>query len=158
MDLLNKKRKLEDKIKRNDRQMRIEQARMTEKQRKERAHRLIKLGALFEIAKLDHLEASVLLGYLLNYPKDRSDLIDLFFKTGSEELEKRKEKKKKRGNYHQDEKTFTITDILALFQLAQEKKIDIVWEMQQKFKKKLIEDLTYSQFEYLRNYVILYKN
>lgn len=158
MDLLNKKRKLEDKIKRNDRQMRIEQARMTEKQRKERAHRLIKLGALFEIAKLDHLEASVLLGYLLNYPKDRNDLIDLFFKAGSEELENRKVKKKKIGNYHQEEKTFTTADILALFELAQEKKIDIVWEMQQKFKKKLIEDLTYSQFEYLRNYVILYKN
>ena len=158
MDLLNKKRKLEDKIKRNDRQMRIEQARITEKQRKERAHRLIKLGALFEIAKLDHLEASVLLGYLLNYPKDRNDLIDLFFKAGSEELENRKVKKKKTGNYHQEEKTFTTTDILALFQLAQEKKIDIVWEMQKKFKKKLIEDLTYSQFEYLRNYVILYKN
>ncbi len=158
MELLNKKRKLEDKIKRNDRQMRIEQARMTEKQRKERAHRLIKLGALFEIAKLDHLEAPVLLGYLLNYPKDRNDLIDLFFKAGSEELENRKVKKKKMGNYHQEEKTFTTADILALFQLAQEKKIDIVWEMQQKFKKKLIEDLTYSQFEYLRNYVILYKN
>ncbi len=51
------------------------------------------------------------------------------------ELENRKVKKKKIDNYHQEEKTFTTADILALFELAQEKKLILFGKCNKNLKK-----------------------
>ena len=63
--------------------------------RKERAHRLISLGALFEIADLMDVEEAELLGYLLKYKDLSENEKKMCHSIGSHEMKKRAEKKKK---------------------------------------------------------------
>ena len=63
-ELEEKKRKLELKVEKYKRENKIEISREKELLRKKRAHKLIKLGALFEICNLLETDHRNLLGYL----------------------------------------------------------------------------------------------
>ena len=144
-ELEEKKRKLELKVEKYKRENKIEISREKELLRKKRAHKLIKLGALFEICNL--------LGYLSKYHALSDDEKKSFFLLGEEILVQRKKKsksKKKECAY----KSITTEQILELIKLARAKDIDIVFEMQKRFKKKLLEHLTFEEFEYLKKFLI----
>lgn len=149
------KKKLEKKLEKIDREISIEKARNSEKLRKERVHRLIKLGALFEIANLLDFPETVLLGYLLDFSETKNDeKIEYWENLGSKELINRihnREIKKQKKSSPKIIKEFTHKDILELLQKANEKKINIVSIAQKNFKKNLLENLSYKEFEFLKN-------
>ncbi len=159
MELFLKKNKLEAKINKINRNIAIEKSKNNEQKRKERTHKLIKLGALFEISELLSIQEECLLGYLLLFPKNNLDDLIRFKELGSkkmiERIQNRENKKnKKNKNLSYSEKTFSQSDIITLFQISKEKNIDVVRLAQENFKKNLIENLTYNEFHYLKNLVL----
>lgn len=156
MELFLKKNKLEAKINKINRNIAIEKSKNNEQKRKERTHKLIKLGALFEISELLSIQEECLLGYLLLFPKNNLDDLIKFKELGSkkmiERIQNRENKKKKKLSY--SEKTFSQSDIITLFQISKEKNIDVVRLAQENFKKNLIENLSYNEFHYLKNLVL----
>ncbi|MGL5279283.1 conjugal transfer protein TraD [Cetobacterium sp.] len=152
MKTFDQKRKLEKKILSIDREIAVSKARNGEQLRKERAHKLIKLGALFEIAELIDLPKERLLGYLLSFPKNDFSKFDYWDEIGNEKMIERiqvREKKKKQNL--DSKKDFTHNDIMELLKNSKEKNIDIVKISQKSFKKNLLENLNYNEFEILKN-------
>lgn len=90
----------EEKLSQLQRQKKIETISESLKKRKKRAHHLIMLGALFEIAGLDKIEPEILLGYLLEFKKVSPVVKNNYFLTGKVELMRRKdEREKKKKTY-----------------------------------------------------------
>lgn len=155
LDILEeKKRRLEQKIKKYERESKIQTFTLNTLARKERAYKLIKLGALFEICNLIEVDHRSLLGYLSKYnsysEKEKKEFLDI----GENILEERKKNRhKKIKNDNQNNKNVDIKDIISLIKLAKEKDIDIILEMQEKFNKKLLEHLTFKELEYLKDFI-----
>ena len=93
----------QEKIEAIKREKKIEAIAETNKKRKQRAHHLIMLGALFEIAGLDKIEPETLLGYLFEFNKISPIVKNTYYLTGKVELLKRKDERKKyRKNKYQE--------------------------------------------------------
>ena len=150
-DLLLKK-KLERKLEKIDREILVEKARNSERLRKERTHKLIKLGALFEISDLMEVSETTLLGYLLCLKnKENLEKLDYWDNLGSKTMADRIHLKALKKKKQVENKTFTHSDILELLKKSQEKNINIIAIAQKNFKKNLLENLTYKEFEFLKN-------
>lgn len=156
---LETKKKLERKLQRIDREIAVTKARNGERLRKERAHKLIKLGALFEIAELMEVSEKKLLGYLLAFNNEQNtEKLEYWDQLGSEKMVERIQKRELKKKKDNQEQTFTHNDILNLLKQANEKNIDIVKISQKNFKKNLLENLTYREFEFLKTVLDNIKN
>ncbi|MCF0171873.1 MAG: conjugal transfer protein TraD [Fusobacterium varium] len=156
---LETKKKLEGKLQRIDREIAVTKARNGERLRKERAHKLIKLGALFEIAELMEVSEKRLLGYLLAFNDVQNiEKLEHWDQLGSEKMVERIQKRELKKKKDNQEQTFTHNDILNLLKQANEKNIDIVKISQKNFKKNLLENLTYREFEFLKTVLDNIKN
>lgn len=156
---LETKKKLERKLQRIDREIAVTKARNGERLRKERAHKLIKLGALFEIAELMEVSEKRLLGYLLAFNNEQNtEKLEYWDQLGSEKMVERIQKRELKKKKDNQEQTFTHSDILNLLKQANEKNIDIVKISQKNFKKNLLENLTYREFEFLKTVLDNIKN
>lgn len=149
------KENLEKRVQKLDKEISLENYKSNEKKRKQRAHQLIQLGTLFEISNLLEIKPYVLLGYLLNFPKENLLKHDEFETIGSEAmreriLEREKKKKKKQEKYQ----VLEISEIKELLELGKEKNINVVFLAQENFKKNLLENLTRNQFEILKNMLL----
>lgn len=156
---LETKKKLEKRLQRIDREIAVTKARNGERLRKERAHKLIKLGALFEIAELMEVSEKRLLGYLLAFNDEQNiEKLEYWDQLGSEKMVERIQKRELKKKKDNQEQTFTHSDILNLLKQANEKNIDIVKISQKNFKKNLLENLTYREFEFLKTVLDNIKN
>lgn len=94
-DLITRNEKL---LKKQKQKKKIEKVNKNKNDRKQRAHELIKLGVLFEIAEVKNENKALLLGYLLRLknilPADKK----IMKEEGQKELDIREERNKKRGN------------------------------------------------------------
>lgn len=149
-----KKEKLEKKIKKYQRESKIQAFRDKTLARKERAYKLIKLGALFEICSLLEEDHRSLLGYLSEYKNLSKEQKENFFNIGAAILEERKKNHSKKTKKNTNNKSVDIEQIKNLIKLAKEKNVDVVKEMQAKFKKKLLEHLTIAEYEDLKKYIL----
>ncbi|MEI6856242.1 conjugal transfer protein TraD [Psychrilyobacter sp.] len=90
-DLISQNEKLVKKHKQKDR---IIKANKNKNERKQRAHELIKLGVLFEIAGLKKENKALLLGYLLRLENIVPEEKKIIKEEGQKELDKRELKNK----------------------------------------------------------------
>lgn len=98
-----KKGNLEKKIKKLEQELKKFKSNKKNEKRRKRAHHLIKVGALLEIAEIDKEDKNTLLGYFLRYSKlSKNDKINLKvnglikLETRKRERERMKEDGKKR--------------------------------------------------------------
>ncbi|MGL4788355.1 MAG: hypothetical protein ACRCWZ_01215 [Cetobacterium sp.] len=118
--------------------------------RRKRARNLIMLGALFEIENLHRENASTLLGFI----HENKDLFfknrDRYFEIGEKILEARKNLKtgeiKEVGEWE-------IKELLELVSIFKSKNKDLGVFIQEKFKKKLFQDLTVNEFKIIKEYI-----
>lgn len=159
MKELDLKRKLEKKLERIDRELAVTKARNSEKLRKERAHKLIKLGALFEISDLMEVSESILLGYLLCFKNyENPENLKYWNNLGSNKMIERLNRKQKvKKELPKKDVNFTHQDILCLLKDANSKNINIINIAQKNFKKNILENLSYEQFMFLRNFLDNFK-
>lgn len=112
--------------------------------RRKRNHDLIMRGALFEIVGLIMEAPEALLGFLMDNLELYETNKEKYFKIGFKELEKRKRTTAKLVG---DEE---IKELLGIMLVMKDKEIDIVTVMQEKFKKKLFEQLSYDEYIVLK--------
>lgn len=142
-----------EKIKKIERKNRIGVSEIRSKEandkRKKRARHLINLGALFEIIGISDEPYEALLGFILFHKNDYLKNKASFYSEGGKVLEerqiRREQKKKEIKLINSDE----IKELLTLETITQ---INYVAIMQEKFKKKLFEQLSYEEFLFLKNY------
>lgn len=112
--------------------------------RRKRNHDLIMRGALFETVGLIKETPEALLGFLM----DNLELYEVnkekYFKIGFTELDARKRTSVKMVGDKE------IKELLDIMLILKDKDIDIVTVMQEKFKKKLLEQLSYDEFLVLK--------
>lgn len=153
MDLL----ELEEKIKLNKVRLQrlrrediISKARVTSNvsrdKRRKRNHDLIMRGALFETVGLIMETPEALLGFLMDNLELYEENKEKYFKIGFTELEERKRTTTKMVG---DEE---IKELLEIMLVLKDKGIDILSVMQEKFKKKLLEQLSYDEFLLLKDF------
>lgn len=118
--------------------------------RRKRARNLIMLGALFEIENLDKENGKALLGFL----HENKDIFfknrDKYFEIGESILEKRKSFKNKENDMVGKEE---IKELLELVNIFKSKNQDLGVYIQEKFKKKLFQDLTTNELKTIKNYI-----
>lgn len=157
LDYLEKELKeTKEKIKKIERKDKIEiseiRSKETTEKRRKRARHLINLGALFEIIEISNEPYEALLGFILFHKNDYLKNKSNFYSEGKKVLEERQNRKeqtnKKINLINSDE----IKELLNISLSLKEKNIDIVSIMQEKFKKKLFEQLSYEEFIFLKNY------
>lgn len=119
------------------------------KKKKERVHKLIKLGALFEILGIDQEKHEVLLGFLDNYKNLLPEEKIKFYNNGKEIFIKRKEEKEIKKKWSPSK-----NEILYLLQISMENKAlrDCVSEIYKRYKKKTFEELTKNEYDTLLQY------
>ena len=76
---------------------------MTYLEKKERAHKLISIGALLEIAGIDKKDKAALMGYLAEFNKKNPFEKEGYYESGTAELIKRKNNYRGRNNYGKKE-------------------------------------------------------
>lgn len=123
----------------------IKQHKRSQSNRKIRARHLIEVGALLEVAKIDEENKNILLGYFLNYKNLSNEEKQILEILGKELLDQRKlerEQKKKKLN-----RSLTEVEIKELLLLSQ--KHNIFEIITRDFKKKLLEHLTFEEYQIL---------
>lgn len=154
MDLL----ELEEKIKLNRIRLQrlrrediISKARATSNvnrdKRRKRNHDLIMRGALFETVGLIMETPEALLGFLMDNLELYEENKEKYFKIGFKELEDRKRAITKMVGDKE------IKELLEIMLVMKDKGIDIVLVMQEKFKKRLFEQLSYKEFLVLKEFL-----
>lgn len=118
--------------------------------RRKRARNLILLGVLFEIENLDKENSSALLGFLHENKSIFFENKDKYFEIGEDILEKRKNLKDRKTNMvGKDE----IKELLGLVNIFKSKNEDLGVFIQNRFKKKLFEDLSMKEFQIIKDYI-----
>lgn len=112
--------------------------------RRKRNHDLIMRGALFETVGLIMETPEALLGFLIDNLELYEENKEKYFKIGIRELEKRKRTTAKIVGDKE------IKELLEIMLVLKDKGIDIVSVMQEKFKKRLFEQLSYDEFLVLK--------
>ena len=118
--------------------------------RRKRARNLIMLGALFEIENLDKENGKALLGFLHENKEIFFKNRDKYFEIGESILEKRKNLKNQESNGVGKEE---IKELLELVNIFKSKNQDLGVYIQEKFKKKLFQDLTINEFKIIKDYI-----
>lgn len=118
--------------------------------RRKRARNLIMLGALFEIENLDKENGKALLGFLHENKEIFFKNRDKYFEIGESILEKRKNLKNQENNGVEKEE---IKELLELVNIFKSKNQDLGVYIQEKFKKKLFQDLTINEFKIIKDYI-----
>lgn len=118
--------------------------------RRKRARNLIMLGALFEIENLDKENGKALLGFLHENKEIFFKNRDKYFEIGESILEKRKNLKNQESNGVGKEE---IKELLELVNIFKSKNQDLGVYIQEKFKKKLFQDLTINEVKIIKDYI-----
>lgn len=118
--------------------------------RRKRARNLIMLGALFEIENLDKENGKALLGFLHENKEIFFKNRDKYFEIGESILEKRKNLKNQESNGVGKEE---IKELLELVNIFKSKNQDLGVYIQEKFKKKLFQDLTINELKIIKDYI-----
>ncbi|ERT65593.1 conjugal transfer protein TraD [Cetobacterium somerae] len=151
IDELNEKlQKSREKLQELERDKKIYMSNESREKRRKRARNLIMLGALFEIESLDKESGEALLGFLHENKEVFFKNRDKYFEKGKEILEKRKNLKNQENNEIGKEE---IKELLELVNIFKSKNQDLGVYIQERFKKKLFQDLTISQFEIIKDYI-----
>ncbi|MGL4510739.1 conjugal transfer protein TraD [Cetobacterium sp.] len=125
--------------------LKIKQHKRTQSNRKLRARHLIEVGALLEVAEIDQENKNTLLGYFINYKKMSKEEKEILKIQGKELLEKRKlERVSKKEKL---KRSLTNIEIQELLKLSQTNNIFEV--ITKEFKKKLLEQLTFEEYQIL---------
>lgn len=125
--------------------LKIKQHKRTQSNRKLRARHLIEVGALLEVAEIDQENKNTLLGYFINYKKISSEEKEILKIQGKELLEKRKlERVSKKEKL---KRSLTNIEIQELLKLSQTNNIFEI--ITKEFKKKLLEQLTFEEYQIL---------
>lgn len=151
IDNLNKKIKNNrEKFEKLQRDEKLEVSSKSKEKRRKRARNLIMLGALFEIESLDKENGEALLGFL----HENKDIFlknrDRYFEIGKEILEKRKDLKTQESNEIGKEE---IKELLELVNIFKSKNQDLGVFIQEKFRKKLFQDLTFNELKIIKDYI-----
>lgn len=151
IDELNEKlQKSREKLQKLERDKKKYMSNESREKRRKRARNLIMLGALFEIESLDKESGEALLGFLHENKEVFFKNRDKYFEKGKEILEKRKNLKNQENNEIGKEE---IKELLELVNIFKSKNQDLGVYIQKRFKKKLFQDLTISQFEIIKDYI-----
>lgn len=151
IDSLNKQiQKKKEKLQKLERDKKIYMSNESREKRRKRARNLIMLGALFEIEDLEKENGSALLGFL----HENKDLFlknrDKYFEIGESILEKRKNLKNQENNEIGKEE---IKELLELVSIFKSKNQDLGVYIQEKFKKRLFQDLTVNELKTIKKYI-----
>lgn len=151
IDELNEKiKKNKEKFQKLERDKKIKLSEENREKRRKRARNLIMLGALFEIEDLHKEDASALLGFLHENKSIFFKNKNIYFKIGENLLQNRKKVKNKEVNeIGKDE----IKELLELVSIFKSKNKDLGVFIQEKFKKKLFQDLTKNEFQIIKEYI-----
>lgn len=145
--------KTEETIKKISRKEKIEESNLKSieirDKRRKRARHLINIGALFEIIEISHEPYEALLGFILEYKKEFIKNKSKFYEEGKKILEERKNKREQNKKNIEMINSNEIKELLSLELVTQ---INYVAIMQEKFNKKLLEQLTHEEFLFLKNY------
>lgn len=151
IDNLNKKIKNNrEKFKKLQRDEKLEVSSKSKEKRRKRARNLIMLGALFEIENLDKENGKALLGFLHENKEIFFKNRDKYFEIGESILEKRKNLKNQESNGVGKEE---IKELLELVNIFKSKNQDLGVYIQEKFKKKLFQDLTINEVKIIKDYI-----
>lgn len=118
--------------------------------RRKRTRNLIMLGALFEIENLHRENASSLLGFLHENKEMFIKYKEKYFEIGENIFEKRKNSK---SNIVNEVGKDEIKELLELINIFKCKNQDLGVFIQERFKKKLFEELTIKEFHIIKNYI-----
>lgn len=151
IDSLNKQiQKKKEKLQKLERDKKIYMSNENREKRRKRARNLIMLGALFEIENLDKENGEALLGFLHENKEIFFKNRDKYFEIGESILEKRKSFKNKENNMVGKEE---IKELLELVNIFKSKNQDLGVFIQEKFKKKLFQDLTINELKIIKDYI-----
>lgn len=138
-ELENKILKNQEKIKKLNKEIYKYTSLSQNERRKKRAHKLIKLGVIFEMLNLDNEDTDYLIGYLLDYKK--LNMLD---------KEKYKEKATIYIEMKQSIKSITRENILELLKLYNENDLDLIKIIREKYDKTSLESLNSLEYEELK--------
>lgn len=151
IDSLNRKiQKEKEKLQKLERDKKIYMSNESREKRRKRARNLIMLGALFEIENLEKENGSTLLGFLHENKEIFFKNRDKYFEIGESILEKRKNLKTQENNEVGKEE---IKELLELVNIFKSKNQDLGVYIQEKFKKKLFQDLTINEVKIIKDYI-----
>ena len=151
IDSLNRQiQKNKEKLQKLERDKKIYMSNESREKRRKRARNLIMLGALFEIENLEKESGEALLGFLHENKEIFFKNRNKYFEIGESILEKRKSFKNKENDMVGKEE---IKELLELVNIFKSKNQDLGVYIQEKFKKKLFQDLTIEEFKTIKNYV-----
>lgn len=151
LDSLNRQiQKKKEKLQKLERDKKIYMSNESREKRRKRARNLIMLGALFEIENLEKESGEVLLGFLHENKEIFFKNRDKYFEIGESILEKRKSFKNKENDMVGKEE---IKELLELVNIFKSKNQDLGVYIQEKFKKKLFQDLTIIELKVIKDYI-----
>lgn len=151
IDSLNRKiQKEKEKLQKLERDKKKYMSNESREKRRKRARNLIMLGALFEIENLEKENGSTLLGFLHENKEIFFKNRDKYFEIGESILEKRKNLKNQENNEVGKEE---IKELLELVNIFKFKNQDLGVYIQEKFKKKLFQDLTINEVKIIKDYI-----
>lgn len=151
IDSLNRQiQKKKEKLQKLERDKKIYMSNESREKRRKRARNLIMLGALFEIENLEKESGEALLGFLHENKEIFFKNRDKYFEIGESILEKRKSFKNKENDMVGKEE---IKELLELVNIFKSKNQDLGVYIQEKFKKKLFQDLTINDFKIIKDYI-----
>lgn len=151
IDSLNREiQKKKEKLQKLERDKKIYMSNESREKRRKRARNLIMLGALFEIENLEKESGEALLGFLHENKEIFFNNRDKYFEIGESLLEKRKNLKNQENNGVGKEE---IKELLELVNIFKSKNQDLGVYIQEKFKKKLFQDLTINELKIIKNYI-----
>lgn len=151
LDSLNRQiQKKKEKLQKLERDKKIFMSNESREKRRKRARNLIMLGALFEIENLEKENGSALLGFLHENKEIFLENRDKYFEIGESILEKRKSFKNKENDMVGKEE---IKELLELVNIFKSKNQDLGVFIQEKFKKKLFQDLTINELKVIKDYI-----
>ena len=151
IDSLNRQiQKKKEKLQKLERDKKIYMSNESREKRRKRARNLIMLGVLFEIENLEKESGEALLGFLHENKEIFLKNRDKYFGIGENILEKRKSFKNKENDMVGKEE---IKELLELVNIFKSKNQDLGVYIQEKFKKKLFQDLTTNELKIIKDYI-----
>lgn len=151
IDELNEKiKKNKEKFQKLERDEKIKLSGENREKRRRRVRNLIMLGALFEIENLEKESGEALLGFLHENKKIFFKNRDKYFEIGESILEKRKNLKNQENNGIGKEE---IKELLELVNIFKSKNQDLGVFIQERFKKRLFQDLTKNEVQAIKDYI-----
>ncbi|MGL5614527.1 conjugal transfer protein TraD [Cetobacterium sp.] len=152
IDSLNRQiQKKKEKLQKLERDKKIYMSNESREKRRKRARNLIMLGALFEIENLHRENASSLLGFLHENKELFIKYKEKYFEIGESIFQNRKESK---NNLTNEIGKNEIKELLQLSNIFKIKNQDLGVFIQERFKKKLFEELTIKEFHIIKNYIL----